>query len=183
MISLLAQTTATQSSSPIIWAFIFIAIAVVIFFIEIFVPSGGLLALLGGLAIIASLIAFFVHDVNTGLIASAIYIVFGPVIAWIAFKIWAASPLATRMILGEVEEDVEIAKQESDAQRQERLHELQALIGKQGETVTQLRPVGVVRIDGSRIDAMAETGVIGANVRIEVVQVYDNQIKVREVTA
>ena len=183
MISILAQTTATQSSSPIIWAFIFIAIAVVVFFIEIFVPSGGLLALLGGLSLIASLIAFFVHDVNTGLIASAIYIVFGPVIVWIVFKIWAASPLAARMILGDDDGGGEFSKQESDAQRRERLDALQALVGKRGETVTQLRPVGVVRIEGNRVDAMAETGVIGANVQIEVVQVYDNQIKVREVTS
>ena len=183
MINLLAQTTATQSSSPIIWAFIFIAIAVIVFFIEIFIPSGGLLALLGGLSIIASLIAFFVHDINTGLIATAIYIVFGPIIAWIAFRIWAASPLAKRMILGDVGGDDEFANQESEAQRQERLDALQALMGKQGETITQLRPIGVVRIDGRRVDAMAESGVIGANKPVEVVHVYDNQIKVREVTS
>ena len=182
MIDLLAQTTATQSSSPIIWAFIFIAIAVVVFFIEIFVPSGGLLALLGGLSIIASLIAFFVYDINTGLIATGIYIVFGPIIAWIAFKIWADSPLAKRMILGNVDGDDEFSNQESEVQRQERLTARQTLVGKQGETITQLRPVGVVRIDGDRVDAMAETGVIGANVQIEVVKVYDNQIKVREIT-
>jgi len=182
MISLLAQTAATQSSSPILWAFIFIGIAVVIFFIEIFVPSGGLLALLGGLAIIASLIAFFMHDVNTGLIATGIYIVFGPIVAWIAFKAWAASPLATRMILGEVDGGGEFAKQESEAQRRERLDELQSLIGAQGETITVLRPIGVVRINNQRYDAMSESGVIPENKPIEVVQIYDNQIKVREVT-
>ena len=182
MITLLAQTTAAQSSSPILWAFIFIGIAVIIFFIEIFVPSGGLLALLGGLSIIASLIAFYVHDVNTGLIATGIYIVFGPVVAWIAFKIWAASPLAKRMILGEIDGGGEFAKQESEVQRRTRLDTLRALIGRHGETVTILRPVGVVRIDDERYDAMAETGVIEANTPVKVVEIYDNQIKVREVT-
>jgi membrane-bound serine protease (ClpP class) len=183
MITLLAQTAATQSSSPILWAFIFIAIAVVIFFIEIFVPSGGLLALLGGLAIIASLIAFFMYDINTGLIATGIYIVFGPVIAWIVFKIWASSSLAKRMILGEVDGGGEFAKQESEVQRRERLDQLQSLVGCKGETITVLRPIGVVRINDQRLDAMAESGVIAANKAIEVVEVYDNQIKVREVTA
>ena len=182
MIPLLAQTTAAQSSSPILWAFIFIAIAVVIFFIEIFVPSGGLLALLGGLSIIASLIAFFMHDINTGLIATGIYIVFGPIIAWIAFKIWASSPLAKRMILGDIDGGGEFAKQESESQRRERLDELHSLIGSKGETITVLRPVGVVRIEDQRLDAMAESGVINANKSVEVVEVYDNQIKVREVS-
>jgi membrane-bound serine protease (ClpP class) len=183
MITILSQTTVVQSSSPILWAFIFIAIAVVIFFIEIFVPSGGLLALLGGLSIIASLIAFFIHDINTGLIATGIYIVFGPVIAWIAFKIWASSSLAKRMILGEIDGGGEFAKQESEIRRHERLDQLQNLVGCTGETITVLRPIGVVRINDQRLDAMAESGVIEANIAIEVVEIYDNQIKVREVTA
>ncbi len=181
MLELLAQTATTANSSPIIWAFIFIGIALVLFFIEIFVPSGGLLALVGALAVIASLIAFFIHDVNTGLIATGIYIVFGPVLVWIAFKIWAASPLAKRMILGGVvEEDNEEAMQRSKARIEGRQAELELLVGQQGVSVTVLRPIGVVRIDGQRIDAMAETGSIEANAAIEVVSVYDNQIKVRK---
>jgi len=179
---LLAQTGTNISSSPIIWAFIFIGIGLVLFFIEIFVPSGGLLALMGAIAVIGSLIAFFVHDLNTGLIAFGTYVVFGPVLAWIAFRIWAASPLAKRMILGGiVEEDVDEAMQASRAKQEARLAELETFIGKQGVTITVLRPVGVVRIDGKRVDALAESGSIEADKRIEVITVYDNQVKVREV--
>ena len=182
MMHLLAQTGTNISSSPIIWAFIFIGIGLVLFFIEIFVPSGGLLALMGAIAVIGSLIAFFVHDLNTGLIAFGTYVVFGPILAWIAFRIWAASPLAKRMILGGiVEEDVDEAMQASRAKQEARLAELQTFIGKQGVTITVLRPVGVVRIDGKRVDALAESGSIEADKRIEVITVYDNQVKVREV--
>jgi len=185
MIELLAQTTPaiTGASSPIIWAFIFIGIALILFFVELFVPSGGLLALIGALAVIGSLVAFFMHDANTGLIATAIYIVFGPILFWIVFKIWASSPLAKRMILGGiVEEDSEEAMQKSQARFARRQEELQQLIGKEGNTITILRPVGVVRIDGQRIDAMAETGSIEADTAIKVVSVYDNQIKVRAIS-
>ena len=183
MMQLLGQAGSTVSSSPIIWAFIFIGIALVLFFIEIFIPSGGLLALMGALAVIGSLIAFFMHDVNTGLIASGTYGVFGPVLAWIAFRSWAASPLAKRLILGGVvEEDSDEAMQKSKAQQQARLAELQSYIGKKGETITVLRPVGVVRIDGQRVDALAESGSIEAEKLIQVITVYDNQVKVREVT-
>ncbi len=181
MLELLAQTATTANASPIIWAFIFIGIALVLFFIEVFVPSGGLLALVGAISVLASLIAFYIHDANTGLIATGIYIVFGPVLVWIAFKIWAASPLAKRMILGGiVEEDNEEAMQRSKARIEERQAELQLLVGQQGDSITVLRPIGVVRINGQRIDAMAETGSIEANAAIEVVSVYDNQIKVRK---
>ena len=59
--------------------------------------------------------------------------------------------------------------------------ELEALVGKQGEAVTVLRPIGTIRIEGNRYDAMAETGSIESGTTIEVSTVYDNQIKVREV--
>ena len=167
----LAQSAPIGNASPIIWAFVLIGIALVLFCVEIFVPSGGLIALLGALAVIASLIAFFIHDVNTGLIATGIYILFGPVLAWIAFRIWAASPLAKRMILGGiVEEDADEARQRSIARQQEQQSHLQSYIGKQGTAVTILRPVGVVRIS------------IEAESTIEVVAVYDNQVKVRVVS-
>jgi membrane-bound serine protease (ClpP class) len=182
MIELLAQTAAATNASPIIWAFIFIGIAIVLFFVEIFVPSGGVIALVGALAVIASLVAFFIHDMNTGLVATGIYMLFGPILAWIAFKIWASSPLAKRMILGGiVQEDPEEAMQRSKARQEEQAATLQLLVGQLGETITILRPIGVIRIDGQRIDAMAETGSIEANTPIKVVSVYDNQIKVREI--
>jgi membrane-bound serine protease (ClpP class) len=189
MIDFIAQTApgtaaAASSASPIIWAFVFIAIAIVLFFIEIFVPSGGLIALLGALSVVASLIAFFMHDANTGLIAVGAYIVFGPVLIWITFRIWVASPLASRMVLGGiVVEDEYEAKQRSTARQKEQRAHLESFIGKQGTAITVLRPVGVVRIDGERIDAMAETGSIEADSAIEVTSVYDNQVKVRTVNS
>ena len=116
--------------------------------------------------------------------ATGIYLVFGPVLAWIGFKIWAASPLAKRMILGGVvDEDSDIAKQKSRARQKANTAELQALVGKEGETITVLMPIGTVRIEGQRLDAMAETGSIEANCRIVVIEVYDNQVKVREIEA
>jgi len=184
MMDLLAQTTigVTGDASPVIWAFVFIGAALILFFVELFVPSGGLIALLGALAVVASLVAFFIHDVMTGFIATGVYIVFGPVLVWIGFRIWLASPLASRMVLGGVViEDEEEAIQLSLARQQEQRAHLESLIGKQGTTITVLRPIGTVRIEGKRLDAMAETGSIEANCAIEVTSVYDNQVKVRVV--
>jgi membrane-bound serine protease (ClpP class) len=56
------------------------------------------------------------------------------------------------------------------------------MIGRQGEVITTLRPVGVVLIGGERIDALAESGVIEEGEMIEVVDAYDNQLKVRTAT-
>jgi membrane-bound serine protease (ClpP class) len=180
MIELLAQTAPEASASPIIWAFVFLGIAIILFIAELFVPSGGLIAVIGGLSVVASLIAFYTYDINTGLIATGTYMVLGPIMAWFAFKLWVSSPLAKQMILGGiVSEDREEAKQIADAQQRERLDHWQHLVGKTGVTLSVLRPVGVVRINGERIDAIAETGSIEADTPIIVVSATDNQLKVR----
>ena len=49
MIELLAQTAPEASASPIIWAFVFLGIAIILFIAELFVPSGGLIAVPGRL--------------------------------------------------------------------------------------------------------------------------------------
>ena len=86
------------------------------------------------------------------------------------------------MILGGVVyEDADEAKQEMKARQAADAAELEALVGMKGEAVTVLRPIGTIRIDGKRYDAMAETGSIESGATIEVSTVYDNQIKVREV--
>ena len=119
------------------------------------------------------------------MVATAAYLILGPIVGIFGFRLWLNSPLARRMILGgeemsdsELEGDMAI----SDAHaRQERLAQLRQLIGAQGTSVTPLRPVGIVKINGQRIDAMAESAMIDAGSPIVVTDVYDNQIKVRAI--
>ena len=62
------------------------------------------------------------------------------------------------------------------------VEELRQLIGAEGVTETALRPVGFVKINGQRLDAMAESGIVEAGMPVVVTDVYDNQIKVRPAT-
>jgi membrane-bound serine protease (ClpP class) len=57
--------------------------------------------------------------------------------------------------------------------------QLASLIGKQGLALTDLRPVGVIDLDGQRTDALAETTYIKAGSRVRIVQADGSQIKVR----
>jgi membrane-bound ClpP family serine protease len=56
---------------------------------------------------------------------------------------------------------------------------MRQLIGARGVAVTMLRPVGTVKIEGRRIDALAENGYIESGSPIVVTDVQDNQVKVR----
>lgn len=54
------------------------------------------------------------------------------------------------------------------------------LIGKTGEAVTDLRPVGKARIDGQLMDVVAETGLLRKGSSVEVVAVDGNRYMVKE---
>lgn len=181
MMVTLAQE-AGANDAFLIWGFLLVAAAIVLLFIELLIPSGGLIGVLCGIAAIASVVAFFRYDATWGIVALLGYLVLGPIALVFFFKLWLNSSLGQRMILGG-EDDVADAETDTtvraDQARRERLAQLQALIGAEGRTVTALRPVGVVKIDGQRVDALAETGVILAGTEVVVTDVYDNQIKVR----
>lgn len=190
MMWLLAQAGAAAPSVTtgdtevyLLWGFILLGITIVLLSLELFVPSGGLIGMLAGVAAIGSIIAFFRYDTTWGVVAALSYLILGPIIGIFGFRLWLNSPLARNMILGGNDPNTLDADDDSamsaEHARQERLAQLRQLIGAHGTAVTPLRPVGTVRINGQRIDAMAESGVIDSGSPIVVTDVYDNQIKVR----
>ncbi len=180
----LAQAAAAPANDAyLLWGFILAAGAMVILLLEFLIPSGGLLGLLCGLFGIGSIVAFFQYDTQFGVAAVIGYAILTPIVLVFGFKLWINSPLARRMVLGG---DVEGHSDgppntpgTSGHARTQRLSELQQLIGVEGVTITALRPVGVVKINGRRVDAMAESGILEANTPVVVTDVYDNQIKVK----
>ena len=181
MLLVLAQD-ASANDAYLVWGFVLMAVTVALLFLELFVPSGGLIGMLAGVAAIGSVVAFFKYDDTAGLVATAAYLILTPIAGVFVFKYWLNSPLGKRMILGGNEEPADPDADPADIAeqaRRERLAQLRQLIGARGVTVTPLRPVGTVKINDQRIDAMAETGVIDAGTPVIVTDVYDNQIKVR----
>ena len=185
MNTLLAQAATNMGDAPLIWGVILVAAALFLLFLELFVPSGGILSLCSGVAVLGSIIAFFTYDTTTGLIALGAYIFLGPIVVWAGFRWWVASPIGQRMILGAKDDPIDRSPEEafaaSQAEMKARAHHLDVLIGRRGTTETRLAPVGSVRIDGERFEALAETGMLDADVEVEVTAAYDNQLKVRAV--
>ena len=179
---LLAQAADTPNDAYLWWGIALTVVALALFLVEFAIPSGGLIALLSGTAAIGSIFAFFMYSNVAGATALGIYVVGTPILLVFVFKLWLNSPLSNRMVLGgnkDLAEPGEESYHESVKVRAERLSQLQGLIGAKGKTITSLRPVGVVKIDGQRIDAMAESGVIESDVDVVVTDIYDNQVKVR----
>ena len=172
--------TSEPDATYLIWGSALFGLAIVLILMELFIPSGGILAALCGIALIAALISFFRYDTMVGLGALGITAVLIPAGLTFILKVWMNTSFGRRLILGGGEEESDEARRAAEAARQQRAEALRALVGAEGRSETSLRPIGTVRIGGRRLDAMAESGVIEANRPIMVTAVYDNQIKVRE---
>jgi membrane-bound serine protease (ClpP class) len=159
--------------------------AVLLFLLEIFVPSGGILALICAACVVASVVVMFMYNGMLGVLMLVGYIVVIPVALYWGIRIWERSPLGRKLILGAEEEwtTSEESLARSEDARQDRVSSIKELIGQVGITDSSLRPIGFVRIAGQRLDAIAEGDMIEAGQSVKVVDAYDNQLKVRPVDA
>jgi len=56
------------------------------------------------------------------------------------------------------------------------------LLNKEGIVITDLRPVGLIEIDGVRHDALCDSDFLHPGARVRVVHVDANQVRVRAVS-
>ncbi len=168
MTILLAQAS-EEAANTLLWAFLLVGATIFLISLELIVPSGGILAICAAASLIGSVAAFFMHDTTTGFVALAAIAVLGPLAGWIGWKWWSGTSMAERLILQTAA--VAMTPAHSD------------LLHRTGIAETDLRPIGVVRIDDERHDALSDLGVIPAGTRITVIRVLDNQLKVRTAEA
>jgi membrane-bound serine protease (ClpP class) len=165
---LLAQAS-EEAANTLLWAFLLVGATIFLISLELIVPSGGILAICAAASLIGSVAAFFMHDTTTGFVALAAIAVLGPLAGWIGWKWWSGTSMAERLILQTTADAVTPAHSD--------------LLHRTGIAETDLRPIGVVRIDDDRHDALSDLGVIPAGTRIIVIRVLDNQLKVRTAEA
>ncbi|MFC5542099.1 MAG: nodulation protein NfeD [Bacilli bacterium] len=138
---------------------------------ELFVP-GGILGLLGGAVMIISLLfagKSVVYMAYSIIIALAIAII-GMVVL---VKFFGKNlHLFSKLVLKDA-----TTTEEGYVSNVNRID----LIGKEGITVTPLRPAGTVLIDEERIDVVSEGSYIDVHTKVKVVEVEGSRIVVREV--
>lgn len=138
--------------------------AIVILVLEIFVPSGGALAVIGAIALLASIYYGFQHSliIGTGQVIVSIIVI--PLMIYIGIK---KMTLKKNLESGQgfTAEKVEFSK----------------LIGKEGTAYTNLRPSGAAVIDGKKIDVVTEGEMVDKNTPVKVIKAEGNRIIVKSV--
>jgi len=142
-----------NDETHLIWGAGLIAGALLLIFVEIFVPSGGIIAIIAGAVAIAGIWQLFLYDTVWGIIGMAGVLVMAPVVITFGLKMLPSTPIGRKMFFGDSSPETEEEEQAKEAQARD---VRQALVGLEGSAVTDLRPVGVVRIEGKRYDALAE---------------------------
>jgi len=193
---------AAPSDIYLVASVVLLAIALLLIALEAFIPSGGLLGLLGGTAFLASVVSMFLYSRTGGVLLLMGSAIVAPFLLVGIARVWAASPIARRFAVGDQvppkvldafgdgaeatpvhdPDDPDAADAARAAASRSRLARLEALVGHSGVAATDLRPAGFIEIDGRRLDAMAEAGLIEAGTPIRIVSAAEGLLRVRVAT-
>ncbi len=160
----------------LLWGFGLFGLAVLLFLVELLLPTGGLIGVLVGVSAIAGVVSFFRASQAWGWSSLGFLVVVSPFAFAFALKVWPHTPVGRRLILGSTDDEPD---DEAPPPRDAQEEILKALIGATGVAMTDLRPVGTVRIEGERVEALAEGGMIPAGEDVRITAVEGNRIRVR----
>jgi membrane-bound ClpP family serine protease len=161
--------------SPTYYPFWILLGAIVLFVLEAFIPSGGVLGVLSGVGFVAAIAAAFAYGglkMGTAFMAGTAVCVPGLMILLI--KLWPKTPFGRRILIQRP--DFRDILPEQRRRRQQ-------LVGQRGVAVTPLLPAGAIRIQGRTMDAISDGVSIEKGSPIEVIAVRNNAIVVRPASA
>lgn len=160
----------------LVWGLILLGSAAFLGLIELFVPSAGIIGILALMVAIAGVVCLWIYETAWGVTGTLGVLVIAPTGTYFGFKVLPYTPIGKGLILSNPQPETPEEAQ-GGPEHVQRL----ALLGKEGIAQTDLRPNGVVRIEGQRLDGVAESGYIPAGSKVKVVSADGIQLKVRQV--
>lgn len=162
--------------SPIALIFMLFAAGTLVLIAELFIPSHGILTVLGIGLLVAGVVQTFRHaGEQAGAMAALGCLVGLPLFAFAAVKIWPRTWVGRRI----APPNPTFATRDSSVP----VEEITRYIGVTGRSVTQLRPVGICDFEGRRVPCIAEFGLIEAGILVEGVRVAGSNLAVEATIA
>jgi membrane-bound serine protease (ClpP class) len=144
-------------------------LGILLLILEIFLP-GMIVGAIGFVSLVSGLV-MAAYDTKQGIASLGIALGITVIVAFLLVKYYGFKGLWSKFILGDVQRN-EAGYVAPRDQRE--------LLGQQGIALTPLRPAGVVKINGKRVDAVSAGGYISPGSDIVVVQVEGSRIVVQE---
>lgn len=152
------------------WIITLIAIALLLYFFEIFVP-GGILFVLGVVLMLAATgLGFRDYGASGAAIVFLVCAGLSVLMVFLELKYLPHLPGARKLYLASRIEGGSLKPQAESA----------TLVGQSGRTLTTLAPTGTVAIDGRSYEAFSQSGMLQEGTPVEVVSVDPFRIIVRK---
>jgi membrane-bound serine protease (ClpP class) len=140
---------------------------------ELFIPSHGLLTIVGlGFVVAGIVMTFRSYGETAGTVAIIAALIALPTFGLAAIRIWPKTWIGRK--IAPPNPTFSVADTSVPAA------DLSRYIGRAGRTVSPLRPVGVCEFDGRRISCIAEYGILDAGVAVEGLRITGSDLVVRE---
>ena len=155
------------------WALLLLLVGLVFLVLEFFIPSGGALAVLCSLSLLAAIIVGFMAGPLTGagiLVTEAVVV---PAALFAAIKWWPETPIGRLILIPRPKSPDDVLPET------ENYRGLKDLVGKRGTARGAMLPSGLVVIDGKTYDAVSEGVAIEANQTVLVVAISTQRLVVR----
>jgi membrane-bound ClpP family serine protease len=154
--------------SPMVLMFVLLLGGLILLAGEVLLPAQGILGILGGACLLGAIgVGFWLNQwIGAGLLAAVL--IASPFAATAAINLWPKTPFGKRIVL--IPEPSHVTSPQITA-------------GATGVAVTELRPAGEVEIDGRRLEASCDRGLVGAGSAVRVVGVIDGRVVVRPLNA
>ncbi len=142
--------------------------------VELFVPAGGIIGLVGIGSIITAVVRAFQTQGN---VAGSIFLmatfIAVPTVFILYFKFFPRSFMGKRLILFRNQSEAEGYTSHTE-------HAYGELKGKTGRAETNLRPAGTILVEGQRYTAVTKGEFVEKDSPIKIIQTEGNRIVVRE---
>ena len=155
-------------------AYALIVIGLLLMAAELFLPTGGIVFVLGVGGVIAGVAIAFGASATQGVVSLVVVVVLVPLLGPLLMHYWPRSAIGKKFVLTGPEEDATVAQMPVNL-------ELEQLRGRYGKTLSALRPSGVANFDGRRVDVLSEGTMIDAGQWVKVIDVKAGRIVVRRV--
>lgn len=160
--------------NPIVVSILLLIAGLALIFVELMIPSAGLIAFLSAGLLIAGIVVAFNAGFVPGMIVLVVTLTSVPIVIAVLLKVWPNTSMGKRLFISPPKaEDVAPEKTLRDG--------LETLIGQQGIARSKLLPAGNITIEGKHYDAVSDGLPIEKDQRIEVVAIKAQRIIVRPV--
>lgn len=157
---------------PLTFAIGLYLVALLLFAIDIFVPTGGILLFCSAACALLAVYFGFRASATAGLLMLLLVLATIPVLSYVFLKVWPHTPIGRRVLLDPPKRPQAIQSEE-----------LQTLTGTVVVTRWPLVPTGQIQIGHKRYNAMSSNGkIIEMGARVKVVEVHERMLVVCETT-